>query len=228
MANTRRAKPDVNGSAKIDVRALIASAKRPERIVPVCLRGDLIAQLNHLEQQLRARRNPADRLVGDPEARALAEQIAALQEQMREATIEFTLRAIPRRDMVQFIIDHRPREGNDADRAANINLETYFPELVERCLVDPELTHREYVALVGGTYVDPDDSSVEPEEFDGALGAGQFEQLAEAASVLNMSGVSVPFSPSASVILQSSDESSKRPRASESLPSDSAAGSPPK
>jgi predicted acetyltransferase len=57
-------------------------------------RGDLAAEVEELNRRLaELKERPTDRLVGNPEARRIAERIKALRVEMVEATVEFRLRA---------------------------------------------------------------------------------------------------------------------------------------
>lgn len=177
MANTKKAKPNLD--------VLLASAKLPERTVPVCIRGDLTAEVERLERQLQARREDTDaRLSGDPEARAIAEKIEALRDDMGDATVELTLRALPRREFHRFLADHQPRDDDAGDRGAGFNRETFHEHLVPACLVDPDLGDEQWTALAD------------------TFTAAQWNQLVTVVNQLNLESVSVPFSPASSAILQ--------------------------
>lgn len=182
MANTRRAK-------KADVTELIASAALPERTVSLCVRGDLVAEVERLERELAALRAGSDtRLSGNAEARKIATRIEDLREQMQSATVEFTMRAMRRRDFQKFLAAHPPREGNAVDRAVGFNTETYIEGLVRECIVTPEITDEQWDTLCD------------------SMTAAQWQEFVDAAKTLNMERVSVPFSLRASLLLQASDE----------------------
>lgn len=182
MSNRRRA----NG--KPDVTTILAGAKRAERTVELCLRGDLVAEVEDLERQLRDSSTAAERLTGNVEGRKVAQRIEALREQMLDHTIVIRLRAMSRREFQQFIVDHGPRDGNADDQAAGINTETYFDDLIKACTVEPVLTDEQWDGL-----------------FD-AVNTRQWNDLRTAASNLNTERVSIPFSAAASLMLPRSGE----------------------
>lgn len=184
MSNTRRvAKPK---PAK-DVTTLLAAAKLPESTVALCLRGDLAAEFERLEAEMLATKDtPLDRLVGNPEATAIAKRMEALREEMAESTVTFRLRAKSRKDFRQFLVTHAPREGNADDRAMGFNIDTYFDDLVRESIVDPVLSEEQWEALSE------------------ALTANQWMHLQNAAVELNQDEVSVPFSHAASLLLRGS------------------------
>lgn len=172
-----------------DVHALIAGARLPERTVPICLRGNLVAQVEALDRELaeldRPGRIVADSLAGDGR-RPIAERIEALREEMRASTVNFLLRALPRRRWNALLAEHPPREGDDGDKAMGVNSETLFEALIAESVVSPELTPEEWTLLLD------------------SLSSAQYDSLATAAWALNRRGVDVPFSPAASRILASS------------------------
>jgi hypothetical protein len=79
-----------------DIKSMLNGARLPERTVPICLRGDLVAEHEELERQLEeANRRASDSLAGNG-AGELADRIEALQEEMRAATVTFRVRALPK------------------------------------------------------------------------------------------------------------------------------------
>lgn len=166
-----------------DIRKLASLATDT---VPLCLAGELLEQLGQLERQL-ADAQPATNLEGVSPKRAIAERIVELQEEMREATVDFHLRAMPSREWTAFYLDQPERtEGEPAkDWEAR-----YFPwraELVARTCVDPEMT----VEQVG--------------ELADLLHFHAWAILAGRAYMLNMGEVDVPNSEAASVLSQDSE-----------------------
>lgn len=173
---------------KPDPLAVIAAAKLPEKTVELCLRGDLVAQVEDLERQMQAVKPPTDRMVGNVEGRKLAAQIGQLQQQMRSSTIVFHLRALSHREYRDFIVAHPPRDDNQVDAMYGYNRETYFTDLTRLCLTAPELDDEQWEQLLN------------------ALTAKQWDELAGAADSLNSDSVSVPFSGAASLILGSGEK----------------------
>ncbi len=151
-----------------------ASAKLPEKTVPICVRGDLQAEYEDLERQLK-QANAANRgtLAGTSEdAAAIEELMAALREQMRENTHVFTLRALPKKRWSDLVAQHKPR---DEDRRLDYNGETFPVALIQACCKDPVMTVKEVEELC-----------------DEILTQGQWDALFLAAFLLNRDDVEVP------------------------------------
>lgn len=181
MSNTRKAK---------SVDALIASAALPRRTIHVCVRGDLVAEVERLEREISAQHNPLGdtRLTGNAEARKIAEQIESLRAEMQDSTIEFVLQALPRRAFQKFYADHPPRDSNADDKAMGYNTETFHDDLVRASIVEPVLSDEQWGQLADN------------------MTAAQWHEFVTASQTLNMERVSIPFSLSASAALQRSDE----------------------
>lgn len=166
-------------------KAMLAEAKLPERIVPICLRGDLAAAHEQAERDLeQAEKNSTDSLAGDGSG-ALIERIEALEEQMRDSTYEFRLRALPRHEFRSLMTGHPPRRQEDGslhpEDTLGVNRETFFPAMIRSAVVDPELDDAEWTDLL-----------------DTRLTDYQYQELAWAAWALNTSEVDIPFSRAAS------------------------------
>lgn len=185
----------------MSIKDKIRRARLAERTVPLCLDGALVAEIEAAERELKrlTERPPVDSLEGGGELRAAAGRVEQLREQMAESTVEFRLRAIPGNRWQAVLDEHPPRrdEGGTVDvrdRAIGVNVDSFFPALVRRCLVSPELDDEDWTALFGS------------DEVDGALTDRQCDQLYDAAWALNRKEVDVPFSLAASRILASAPE----------------------
>lgn len=181
---------------KVNAKELIRSAKLPERSVPVCLQADLVAEHEAAERELeQARERPAKSLDSGSRIRELSEQLAALEEQMAEHTIGFRLRAMARPVWKAFVAEHPPRkveetgDPDERDKYIGVNVETFFPELIRRSVVEPELDGEDWALLL-----------------DEKLTDRQFDDLSDAAWALNRRDVDVPFSRAASRIRSSEPE----------------------
>lgn len=173
---------------------IIRGGKLPTRTVPVCMHADLTAEHEDLERQLEQERTrPRDSLAAGGNAARLAEQIAELEEQMRDHTVTFTLQALPRPRWKQLCGEHQPRKADDGsvderDKYIGVNTETFFPAMIRACTIEPEL---------------PDD--VWELLFEEKLTDRQFDELSDAAWSLNRRDVDVPFSRAASLTRRASD-----------------------
>lgn len=176
----------------VDVDALLAQARRPEKTVSLCLRGDLQAEFERLDvEHAKAVSSATDSLAGNG-ALAIAQEMEALRDQMAESTLTVTLRALPRAEYSALVLAHPERrdEAGDpfpVDRDNGFNVETFYPALIRACVVDPELTETQWSTLLDETLSDR-----------------QFDELAYAAVGVNRGPVSVPFSPAASRTLRTS------------------------
>lgn len=187
-------------AAKPDFAKLLAAAKMPESIVPTCLRGDLQAEHEQLNERLELlEKRAVDSLAGNG-GTELAAQLDALEDQMRDSTYPIRLRALPRYEFEAFKAKFPPRmdaEGeisNDLDRAYDFNTEAGFEPLVRLSIVDPpDLTDAEFTDLLG------------------KLTESQFESLAVVAWRLNKGEIRVPFSRAASRLNSLTATESKPP-----------------
>jgi hypothetical protein len=169
----------------------LKGAKPPERSVPICLRGDLVAEWEAAERDLeRAQKQRSDSKEGGADVSALIERIEQLQAEMSEHTDNFRLRALPRHRFRELVLAHPPRvDGDDGelrreDRQLGVNRDTFFPELIRASVVEPVLDDADWDALIGD---------------DGILTDRQFGDLEDAAWFLNRGEVAVPFSHVASL-----------------------------
>lgn len=192
-----------------DVKALIASARLPERSVAICLQPDLTAAMQDLERQLEeaeARHRASGSLAGGDRV-DLAQQMEDVRERMKSHTVDFRLRALPRRRWTALVAEHPPRAGNDRDTAMGLNEETFFEAMVRACVVEPTLDDEDWKTLL-----------------DDALSDAQWGQLTNAAWAVNARDVDVPFSRLASRTLASSAPASSVPNGLVSLSNGSTGG----
>ncbi len=151
-------------------------AKLPEKSVDVCLRGDLQAEYESLERDLkRAKAASVGTLAGtNDEAKAIEELMAELRTKMRDATRTFVLRALPKKKWSDLHAQHKARDEDRMNRL-DYNNETFPVAAVQACLIDPVLTLKEVEELV-----------------DELLTQGQWDDLFLAAFLLNKGSVEVP------------------------------------
>jgi uncharacterized small protein (DUF1192 family) len=170
---------------KKNFKTMLAEAKLPERTVQVCLRGDLVAAHEEAERQLeQAQKAQSDSLAGSGVGE-LADRIEALEAEMHESAVTFTLRAMARSQWRELMNSHPPRRKPDSDDVVDedlvgLNVETFYPDLIRRCLVDPELDDEDWTALLD------------------VLTSRQYDEIAGAAWAVNRHEVDIPFSPAAS------------------------------
>lgn len=180
---------DTPTTATPDVAVLLAAAQLPEKIVDLCLRPDLVAQLEDVDRQFAALDEPGQdaRLTSGADRRRLGEQAQALREQMRGSTVVFRLRALPRRQWDALMKAHPPRPDVDVDTRLGYNADTFYDELIRVSTVEPSLTSEQWTTLLD------------------TLTTAQWQALAATAQGLNLRKVDVPFSRAASHLTTLSD-----------------------
>lgn len=181
---TVRKTPAVAAAAKPDFSSLLASAKLPERTVPTCLRGDLVADHEAAERELEAAQKAAGNSLAGGGVGDIVDRIEALETLMRDSTYPFRFRALPKAAWRALCAEHPPRRGDDGEAVETdrigVNAETFYDAIIRACLVDPSPSDEEWPAL-----------------FD-ALTDRQYDGLAEAAWAVNRREIDIPFSRAAS------------------------------
>lgn len=166
-----------------DFKALLAGAKLPEKTVPVCLRGDLAAEFETAERDLKERQRVENDSL-DTGVGALVDRIESLRAQMQASTYPFRLRALPKPTWRKLIAEHPPRRDGDEiqaeDRFTGVNMETFMDALIRASVIDPDLSDGDWLRL------------------DETLTDRQFGDLTDAAWFLNRGEIDVPFSRDAS------------------------------
>lgn len=177
-----------------DLSALLSSAALPEKTVELCLRGDLVAQVEDLERQFRDLKTSSQMMSDAGKKRQLAEQIEALRIDMQQSSAVFRLRGLTRRGWQELLAAHPKRDGEDRDQLLGANADTFWTALVRACIIDPAIDAEQW------------------EQLDAVLSSAQFQDLADAAMAVSRRKVDVPFSFASSATLASA-ETSKPPSA---------------
>lgn len=165
-----------------DISDIIARAKPRESVVPVFLDGSAAAEVEALERQLAdlADTWEPDSLAATNPAEDLARQIQAARQRMRESQVDFRLRALGDKAWSDLVASHPSK-----DKSQLFDPTTFPRALVAACCVDPVM-----------------DAGQAAELFE-VLNEGQRGDLWRAAYAVNAEATSVPFSVSASGILNS-------------------------
>lgn len=170
-----------------DLADIKKRASLPTDTVSLCVAGELVDRLARLEAQLAAVKS-ATSLGDGGERRAIAEQIVALQEEMRASTVEFRLRALDSRAWSAFWAGWPVRQETETTAVWNARIWPTYLELVSRTCVDPTLT------------------TEETDELAGLLHGSAWNRLVNAALALNMGDIDVPNSDAASALTENSEQ----------------------
>jgi hypothetical protein len=174
---------------------LKAKVRRPEKSVALCLAGDLQVTFEDLERELaQAREKPASGTLagGNAGATAIAKQIQALQAEMREHNEVFRFRGLTRREYSDLVAKNPPTEEQlEENPNADVDWEKFGVALIAACCVSHPMSEAD-----AGELVD-------------ILTAAQYGALYQAASAVNVLGLDIPNSFTASAVLASSKRKSK-------------------
>jgi hypothetical protein len=181
-----------NGEASVsppgdDIESILRMARPKERVVDLCLRGDLVAEHDVLERRIRDSDSlsAGERALGDEGApRALAARVQELEREMRESSRPFRFRALPRSKW-----DALRKRFEDDAKDAGYDLEAMAGPLVAASCVAPEM------------------AEAQVDELREHISHGQFQELFGAAWDVNTGAVDVPFSLIASATLATPEPS---------------------
>ncbi|MFD5916173.1 hypothetical protein ACFVYP_07065 [Kitasatospora sp. NPDC058201] len=163
---------------------ILARVRPRTATVTLYLDGEAGGRITQLEGQLAdlAGWQPESLAEADPR-RTIAEEIAELQDRIRDSACDFTLRALPAKAWSDLLVLHPGRHAQEL-----YNPVTLPGALVPACLVEPAMTAEEYEQLAE------------------VLNQGQRDQLELAAWQVNNEATSVPFSLAASALRASTAE----------------------
>lgn len=169
----------------MDFDAIIEGAKPAERTAELCLRPDLVAQIEDVQRRIAKERDrPRTSLADGGQGDELRAELESLRDTAREYTIVFRFRALNPYRLRQLITDSPPREGNDQDKRFGYNTDQLTYRLIRECCYEPELSDEQWEKLIG-----PDDRIG-----DGTLSPSQWQRLDAAVESLNFARTDVPFS----------------------------------
>lgn len=200
---TPRAKKAPAETSSLD--ALLNSAALPEKSVEVCLRGDLVAEVEELERSIRDARTDttAVTMADRGKITQMARRIEQIRRTMIDSTVTFRFRSLgqkgwkdeagnQRKSWPDLITAHEPRDGVPADQQLGYNVESFFPALLRESLLTPVMTEEQWGKL------------------EAVATSRQYDDLVETCLALNRRKVDVPFSFAASASLQTSGEKSEQ------------------
>lgn len=167
---------------------ILAQARLPEATVTLCLRGDLAAEWGDLERQLADASTSAPSLAERSPARIIAEQMEDLRARMVASAVTIRLRALPAPVWGQLYAERpiRAKDSGESEQAWRDRWYAWVADLVSRCAIDPVMTVEEVGQLVD------------------VLSGVQWDELSNAAWLLNERKVEIPFSAAVSALTQDS------------------------
>lgn len=164
-----------------DISEILKKARRRQKSVHLCLAGDLVADLEALERELAQAGDawsPDSLAATDPRV-TLAKKVAAAREKVRKSYTEFRFQSLGDKEWSDLIAAHPGKEkGHGWDP------ETFPKALIAACSVDPTMLPEQ----VGELFE--------------ILNEAQRAELFQCAFDVNSEAPGVPFSLSASGILE--------------------------
>jgi len=188
MSNTVKLKPN-------DLKAKLAAAKRPQRVVPINLRGDLIAEVQELNEELgelRTRNVGDQRMAENPRITEIIERIDAINAEADESELELRLQAVPGERWRKAIADNPPSDS-EKDEGYLADTHAVARDVFPESIVSPEMDADDVEALLD------------------VLANAQWELIANTIWQLNGGDNKIPFSRLASQLRPNSDAGQKSP-----------------
>ena len=170
-----------------------------EQSVRVCVRGDLVAQLERLEADLVEARDADENENRHPKAPKIAKQIEELQAVARGHEVEFVFRSIGRKAWSDLVSQHPPTKKQKAELKGNQRLEwnpeTFPIAAVAESCIKPAGVTEDAVQRIADEWTH-----------------GQWQLLWNACLAANIKVNDVPSSVAASAILHGSEQRSEPAR----------------
>lgn len=165
-------------------KELLKAAKLPERSISICLRGDLIADIQELERELEAmvKAEAGDRRMSSKSGQqAKAEEIEAKRAEMAGSSLDMRLRALTASSWREMVRKYPP--AKDDKQNLGVDLLPFMGEAIPASVIAP------------------DDMDAEDwETFNDNVPAPEISRLMSAVWELNTEGVDIPKSLIASVV----------------------------
>lgn len=199
------------------------TVKRARRVVQLVTDMSLVAEHDQAKERfaaLAANKPLLAMEVPDAEVTAAAALVSDLERRMAQSRLAFVLEALPRKQFAEFQATHPPRDGKADDEAAGLNLDD-ADSLISECILsvrqDSDGRYR-YIREDELPTIDPpewvsDDERFDPGEWPAladSMGDGQWLEFVQAMLEVNR-GSQAPFLRAASLVIQRSEQTSKRP-----------------
>lgn len=176
---------------KLTIDEILNGRKRPQKSIPICLRLDVMAEIEELERRINtARGNAVDdmRMVaGEDDTAAFADRIRELEAEARQYTIDLRVQAVDRTEWSAAVAVRTETDDNGdqkLDMAGVVEDVLFMPGTV----VSPEMTKDQLRNLIAG------------------LSDGQWERVMKDVFDLNRRTVDVGKSLTASLVTQPRNE----------------------
>ena len=122
----------------MDIREIRKRRKAPTRSVSICIDPDLVARRDQLKARLERQRLVDERTNARDLAPAIQRELEEVDEAIREATVTFTFRALPRAEWRRLVEAHPPSE-EDAEDGLDFDPDSIVAPLLAAAAVDPEM-----------------------------------------------------------------------------------------
>lgn len=193
-----------------ELLARIRPTRKEERL-QLCLRPDLLEAHEAAASELAeviGRDQASQRLATGTSqaAKKAAEKVAAIEAEIEETAIWFTLRSLPADEWRTLCDNHPPRKGNEVDFYAGYNRDAVLDAAVRKCLIDPVFDAASW------------------KDFMDVCNPSEWNELRTSVNNVNRSVVDAPKSELASRILAKRATTSRQPKRGASAPVSSTAG----
>lgn len=140
-----------------------------------------------------------DQRLGNPEIADVARKVQDLEAQMRAATLKFRVRGLPRKQWQELGEEYQPREGNAQDQSLGVDVSRFFDAVAKVSIFAVNDADGEPVDF---------DADAEWDALADDMTDGQWKEFADEFLRLNRTVTGAPFSRTASLLTQSSEENS--------------------
>ena len=171
--------------SNLTVAQMLGARKRPQTSIPICLRLDVMAEIEELERQIQAGGGSSEddvRIVASNDADA-ADRIEELESIAREYTIDLRIEALDRKVWAAKVAEFT-EEDSDGDKVMDM-----------QALID-------HVLRMPGVVASPEMTAGELEDLISGLSDGQWERVMKSVFDLNRRTVTVGKSLTASLAMR--------------------------
>jgi hypothetical protein len=170
----------------LSVDEILSARKLATKSIPVCMRGDVLAEIQELEREINQLRSDDDdpRMVDSNQSSAatLADKIRELEAEAERYTINLRLQALERKEWNKQVDLHT--DENLATGERKLDLAAMCVDIFPDSLISPEMTTRQQDNFLTG------------------LTEGQWEEVMQGLWDLNRDRISVGKSVTASLAMQ--------------------------